>query len=253
MIGTTWVNAVIWLYAAFFGQWLLQWWLGRHLHGLGLIILEDAGRARSFYHVLLAPGVAVHELSHWLMAKALFVPTGRVNLFRPTSVPDQNKMRLGYVEIASTDVWRASLIGVAPLVSGVLAILAGAWVLGVDVGRDQPFFDLATSFWRSLRGPLAVPVVYILFSVSNTMFPSGEDRKPWLVALLIPGSIILALYTWHLVPPLPSSIENFLFQACIRVILAFSLTVLIDLALSAVVWFLEAILSRLLGHSVEYI
>jgi hypothetical protein len=253
VIGNTWVDVVLWLYGTFFALWLLQWWLGRHLNGLGLLILDDIARARSFYHVLLAPGVALHELSHWAMAKALLVPTGKVALFSPVTVPEESKTRLGYVEIAKSDVWRASLIGLAPLLSGVLIILGGAAVIGINVAQNQPLPEFVETLWTSLRAPLSIPVLYILFAVGNTMLPSAEDRRPWLLAILLPGTIVLALATWHVVPPLPANVEAFLLQTGRQIVVAFAMVAILDFVLSLIVWLLEMVISRLRGRTVQYI
>lgn len=57
-------------------------------------------------------GTFIHELSHFLMAKILFVPVGNFSLFPKFK---GRIIELGSVTVAKTDLIRGSLIGLAPL------------------------------------------------------------------------------------------------------------------------------------------
>ena len=72
------------------------------------------------FSLLFFPGVLLHELSHFLMARLLGVRTGRFSLL-PSLMPD-GKLRLGYVETDETDLLRDALIGTAPLITGGAAV-----------------------------------------------------------------------------------------------------------------------------------
>ncbi|MCL5257423.1 MAG: hypothetical protein M1319_06460, partial [Chloroflexi bacterium] len=119
MTTNPWLDALAWLYIILCIVWLLQLWLRRHIFGLGWLLLGKEDRATRAYQLLLAPGVVLHELSHWLMAKILFVRTGPFSLFEPEHLPTKGLTRLGYVELREADIWRAGLTGLAPFIGGI--------------------------------------------------------------------------------------------------------------------------------------
>jgi hypothetical protein len=200
----TWMWTLIGLYATFGVFWLLQRWLARHIQGLALLLFRRPGPAASLYFFLIAPGVAIHELSHWSFAKLLFVRTGNMALFRPGSKPSgqKGKITLGYVEIYRSDPIRQSLIGLAPLPVGILVLLILAVLLGINqqisnqaASGDllETFAALPGQFIASLSKPLNILWLYLVFTVSNGMLPSAPDRKPWLVGFFVPAIIIIGL------------------------------------------------------------
>mgnify|MGYP003348511744 CR=1 FL=1 len=83
------------------------------------LVIEEMDR-REIYNLIFLPGVFLHELSHFLMAKLLGVKTGSFSII-PQSLPD-GRLQMGYVETGQTDIVRDSLIGIAPLVTGSLFI-----------------------------------------------------------------------------------------------------------------------------------
>jgi hypothetical protein len=145
--------------------------------------------------MLFLPGVFLHELSHFVMAKILRVRTGKFSIF-PQSLPD-GRLQLGYVETAKSDVIRDSLIGAAPLIVGTLfvayvAIYHLQMRLLWDAFRNGQF-DL---FWLGVRALPQVPDFYLwfylAFAVSSTMMPSESDRHAWL-ELLISIAVLFGL------------------------------------------------------------
>src|SRR3989344_3835541 len=73
----------------------------------------------TFISLLLYPGVVVHEFSHLIAAVILFVPVKSMTLV-PKVV--DGKIQGGSVVIQKVDVFRRTLVGVAPLFGG-LAVL----------------------------------------------------------------------------------------------------------------------------------
>jgi hypothetical protein len=214
---SVWATAVVWLYITFLACWGVQWWLGRHIQGLVLLITNRNGPASTVYFYLLAPGVILHEISHWLVARLLFVPTRDVALFRPQPAETRDKqggpVTLGYVEIFKTDPVRQSLIGLAPLPVGILVLLLLAALLDFNAGVST-FSPKDDSIWQSIallpaeivasvQKPLNFLWLYLVFTVSNGMLPSKPDRRPWLVGLILPGVLILVLAVTGILPPLP--------------------------------------------------
>lgn len=197
----TWAIAILGVYGTFGVFWLLQWWLAHHIQGLALLIFGRPGPASSIYFFMLAPGVVIHELSHWLFAKLLLVRTGDMALFRPgaRNSAAKGKITLGYVEIYHSDPVRQSLIGLAPLPVGIIVLLLLATLLGFnrDVSQEiaagnqwQILSTLPGQFIASLGHPLNFLWLYLAFTVSNGMLPSAPDRRPWLVGFILPSLVI---------------------------------------------------------------
>src|SRR5512135_1604730 len=102
---------------------LLQQWLHRHIQGFGLALTGNPGCAVRLLFYLLLPGILLHEGSHYLVAKLLFVRTNGINI--GVGRAKKKQISLGSVNIDRTDPVRESLIGVAPFIVGIGAI----WLL----------------------------------------------------------------------------------------------------------------------------
>src|SRR5262245_9980511 len=94
--------------------------LHREIQAVTLIATRNPGLTVSIFTLIFFPGVFLHELSHFVMAKLLRVTTGRFSLM-PQPLPD-GRLQLGYVETGQSDMIRDSLIGAAPLIIGTLFV-----------------------------------------------------------------------------------------------------------------------------------
>jgi len=171
------------------------------------------------FSLLFLPGVLLHEFSHFITAKILIVPTRGFSVI-PKMMPE-GYLRMGYVEIAETDIGRDSLIGAAPLVFGNLLIayiaiyrlhLIPLW----DVLRNGQWglFWLGISLLPQIKDfPLWF---YLTFAVSSTMLPSQSDRHAWLpLGLLLILLLAIVLFVgagpWmlaHLAPPFDNFLQS---------------------------------------------
>jgi hypothetical protein len=158
------------------------------------------------FAMLFLPGVFLHELSHFVMAKILRVRTGKFSIF-PQSLPD-GRLQLGYVETARSDAVRDSLIGAAPLIVGTLFVAYVAlYHLQMRVLWDTFRNGQFELFWLGVR---ALPQSqdfylwsYLAFAVSSTMMPSESDRHAWLellisIAVLIAIALLVGAGPWML-------------------------------------------------------
>jgi hypothetical protein len=178
---------------------LFQRWLQREMQWVFLLITRSSKAALVVFSTLFFPGVLLHEGSHFIMARLLKVRTGRISLL-PRALPN-HRLQLGFVETAPSDALRDSLIGLAPLLTGGLAVtLIGAFALGlVDAGGE-----FIHGQWPTLWGQVyALPTrpdfwlwLYLLFTISSTMMPSPSDRQAWLpliaVMVVIAAAALLA-------------------------------------------------------------
>ncbi len=177
------LSGLLWFILMLVPLIIVQRLLHREIQAVFLILTRDTRVTMGIFSMLFLPGVFLHELSHFVMAKILRVRTGKFSIF-PQSLPD-GRLQLGYVETARSDVLRDSLIGAAPLIVGTLFVAYVAvyhlqmrvlW----DTFRNEQF-DL---FWLGVR---ALPQsqdfylwFYLAFAVSSTMMPSESDRHAWL-------------------------------------------------------------------------
>ncbi len=162
---------------------ILQRLLHREIQAVFLILTRNPQLTIGLFSVLFFPGVFLHELSHFVMAKVLRVPTRDFSLI-PHSLPD-GRVQMGYVETEKSDFLRDSLIGLAPLISGTLFIAyAGLNRLQIDAMRG---LLIAGQFDLLVMELGRLPQVndfylwfYLAFTVSSTMMPSESDRHAWL-------------------------------------------------------------------------
>ena len=89
------------------------------LQALGLLLTGRREEMLIVYAVLLFPGVALHEISHALMARLLGVRVRKMSLL---PAREGDRIRLGFVEMDRMDVVRSSIVGAAPLLIGTLAL-----------------------------------------------------------------------------------------------------------------------------------
>lgn len=184
------LSGLVWFIFMLVPLIIVQRLLHREIQAVFLILTRDSRLTMGIFSIIFLPGVFLHELSHFVVAKLLHVRTGKFSIF-PRSLPD-GRLQLGYVETAHSDVVRDSLIGAAPLIVGTLFVAYVAvyhlqmrvlW----DVLRNGQF-DL---FWMGVR---ALPRVqdfylwfYLAFAVSSTMMPSESDRHAWLELVISIG------------------------------------------------------------------
>ncbi len=246
---------MIWLVATLVPMLLLIRWISRHIQGVGLLLGGNHDVAVTIYFLIMLPGIVLHELSHWLMARLLGLRTGKISI-GPTK-GRSGKVQLGAVHIARSDPFRESLVGLAPLLAGsgvVLLIgplvfdlrtLSQSFVLG-DAGW---FLELILSF---VKVPDFWIWLYLIFAVSNAMLPSESDRRAWLPLVIFLGSIaaVMAIVGWT--PEMPPHIVDRVVGAVQYLDTAFLITLAIDLVFAILVFGTEKLLNFVTGNRVKY-
>ncbi len=175
-----------------------QRWITRNLQELGMYWLNDPDVTLILYFVAMLPGVIVHELSHWLLAKLLFVRVSWPKL-GPVRRGQSRRVSLGSVRVGKVDRFRAGLIGVAPLLGGTAVILLiGHLVLGVGELAESMGGQGGGGILDGLGEMVEVADVwlwlYLIFSVANAMMPSESDMatvRPVLIFLGIVAAVLL--------------------------------------------------------------
>src|SRR5689334_4765414 len=191
------IDGLFWLLVTLVALLFLQRVLHREIQAIFLISTRNPGFTMGAFSLIFFPGVFLHELSHLVVAKLLGVRTGRFSLI-PEPMAD-GQLQLGYVEAAQSDIFRDSLVGAAPLITGMLFVTFAA----VDRLHLVVMWDTLRSGQWSLffMGLQTLPNIpdfwiwfYLTFAVSSTMMPSESDRHAWLpFGLLAAALLVLAL------------------------------------------------------------
>ncbi len=177
----------------------VQRWLHREVQLIFFLITRSAAMAMGLFALLFFPGVMLHELSHFVMARLLGVRTGGFSLL-PALMSD-GKLRLGYVEVETSDadILRNALIGAAPLITGGAAVAylgvsrLGLVPLAVFIGQGD-WGGFWQGFWALPEQADFWLWFYLAFAISSTMMPSASDRRAWLpIALVLVVLAALAL------------------------------------------------------------
>ncbi len=245
---------LLWLAATLALLLLIERWIHRHLQGVMLLLTGDPDIAVVLYALPLLPGIFVHELSHALAAILLGARVGRISIHPKRT---GQRVQLGFVPVEKTDVVRASLIGLAPLLvgSGVI-LLIGYWVFDVStLGGALVTGDLANliaGLLRALKAPDAWIWAYVIFAMSNTMLPSRSDRQAWapvILFLLLAGTLVWATGLW---PAIVEGLAEPLNIALRWLAMMCALTMAVDLPFALLIALVERVLGQVKGVRVEY-
>jgi hypothetical protein len=222
-----------------------QRWITRNLQGLGMYWLNDPDVTLILYFVAMLPGVVVHELSHWLMAKALFVRVSWPKL-GPVRRGQSRRVSLGSVRVGKVDRFRAGLIGVAPLVGGTaIILLIGHLVLGVGELAEGMGGQGAGGILDGLGEMVEVADfwlwLYLIFSVANAMMPSESDMSTVRPVLIFLGIVAVVLLIVTGTPTLSPDTVQTVNGIASFLASAFVLTLAVDLLFMALIglmlWF----------------
>jgi len=245
---------LIWLAIALAILRVLEQWIHRHLQGTALLLTGDQEIAVVLYALPLLPGVILHELSHALAAVMLGVKVAGISLRPKVSC---GHIQLGVVPVENTDVARASLIGLAPLLTGnAVILLVGYLVFGIGALRSAiigpDLKALLASLATMIQAPDAWIWAYVVFTISNTMMPSRSDRQAWLPLLLF--LLVAAGLIWliGIGPVLAAELKDSLTLAVHWLATMCTLTILVDAPFITLITLTERVLQRLKGVRVEY-
>ena len=178
--------------ALFIAELLLLFSLSRSLtSALAKFFYTLTGSRRATINILafiFLPGTIIHELSHLLVAGMMFVPVGRIEVLPQI---DGDEVRLGSAEIGQTDMLRRMVIGMAPILVGLLVMVGTLWLSYGNLSGETPIWQVFI-------------VLYVIFQVSNSMFSSKKDMEGavalFLALFLILTAVITAIYLGGLWP-----------------------------------------------------
>ncbi len=241
-------NSLGWFLVGVIGLSVLQRRLHYEIQTVLYLLTKRIDLALTIFSIIFLPGVVIHELSHYLMARLLKVPVGNFSVV-PQPMAD-GRLRLGYVETASTDFFRDALIGAAPLITGSIFV-AYAGLVHLEFAS---IWDLvATGDISSLSSALSTVInqpdfwiwFYLIFVVSSTMFPSPTDRRAWSPILLTVGVVVALILIAGAGPWLWENLGSTLLKFVHILSQIFIISAIAHLFLLPFFWLMRLMLSRI--------
>lgn len=131
--------------------------------------------------ILFLPGTIIHELAHLLFAGVMLIPVGEMNVI--PGIEGEN-VKLGSVQIGKTDPLRRSIVGVAPVLFGLILIFSIFLLVPIGEGTIP--------WWQTTLA------LYLIFEIGNTMFSSKKDLEGTIIfaatILILFFAILTAVY-----------------------------------------------------------
>ena len=241
----TYIELWLWLIVTAPVLLVLQNWISRHTQTVFLLLTRHSGMAILLNQVVFLPGVVLHEMSHWIMARLLGVRTMGVSVWPKRQ--NDGSLRLGYVHTNKVDFVRESLIGVAPLIFGCAAVAAiGRELLDLDgVGVALLRGDLFNGFLNVLHVFRSADLFiwgYVVFAISNTMMPSSSDRRAWPVVGILVIALGLVLYYVGMPAIIQTTLSNVIIDGVRVIATAFTVTIGVDVVVIPVLYGIEWLL-----------
>ncbi|MFA9289047.1 MAG: hypothetical protein ACEQSA_04165 [Weeksellaceae bacterium] len=128
----------------------------------------------SIISFIFLPGTIIHELSHFFMAMILLLRVREIHIFPEW---EGRYIKLGRVLYEKQDVFRGIIVGIAPVIVGILLLW---WISTIPL----------PTIWFKLG------IGYVIFILSSTMFSSKQDLID--IVYIIPIGIMIALIIYVL-------------------------------------------------------
>lgn len=141
------------------------------------------------------PGTIIHEMSHFFMAIILMLKVRGITIF-PTW--EDGYIKLGSVVYEKGDYVRGVLVGIAPIIVGLLFFW---WISAVNI-------------FPSNNVSLTILLGYLIFAVSSTMFSSKQDLVDliFLIPFIVLGFIIIYIFNIKIQIPFNESMAKYVVE-----------------------------------------
>ena len=223
---------------------------------MGWLVAQEQHLATVIYCIVLLPGIFIHEASHWVMAGILNVHTQRITAWPKADT--EGRVDLSFIRIKEArNPISTILIGAAPFVVGFVLILwisanplhLPDFIRAVNTGNVQV---IALALQNLIGQPDFVLWFYLMFAISNTLWPEAEDRRGWLLigGVIVGGTVLLAVIGFQnavgrwFSGPIPQALNS--------LTTVFLIMLAIDAVVALVLFFLERSTERVTHRYAPY-
>lgn len=230
-------------------------WIHQHAYGVGYLLTQDQGTATGFYYLVFFPGVVLHEFIQYMVAGVLNVPIEKLEP-RPQAQPN-GTLRYDFVTIKKTDKLRASIIGGTPfLCAAALVYFISTHVLDLHSVVDAVGTNNLSNILNALQDQFNTPDfwlwIYILFTISNGMIPTKEDREGWWLVLAAVGVVSAVFVIIGIDQVLVETLDGPVREALSLITASLGIILAIDIAIILLLGIVEDSLERMRGFKMDY-
>ncbi len=230
-------------------------WIHQHMYGVGYLLTLDKAQATGFYYMIFFPGVLVHEVIQWLVAGALNVPIKKINSYPKTQ--DNGTIRYDFVVIGQTSRFKAMLIGGLPfIIAGVIVYYLSTSILELDALLTAIGTGDLNQIGRGIKDVFRTGDVwlwlYFMFSLSNGMIPTKEDRQGWFLILGAASGISIAMLFLGFDVFVTETLSGPVAHAIELVSTALLAILFIDVVFGFALALIESALERWRGQKMDY-
>jgi len=180
---------------ALFAFLWLRGWIQRHLFGVGFLFAQERHLATVIYCIVLFPGIFLHEATRYIVAGMLNVKHKRVMKWPKADPTGKINIAFVVIEDKHNPIYTA-LIGIVPFALGMLlAIFISTSLLAlpafVSTLSTSNVSVITAAFRTLISHPDFLLWFYLLFVLTNTIWPTEEDRLGWeILFAIVVGAII---------------------------------------------------------------
>lgn len=157
----------------------ILWIISKRFSETLFILIELVVRSRTIaitiLTIILLPGTIIHELAHLFTAEVLGVRTGKLTLIPEAAQIYASEVQAGSVQIAQTDPLRRTVVGIAPLLVGIIGITVCSSLLLPTLPLETP--DIALQVLFNTPVLQLVLGIYLVSVIGVTMTPSEKDLE----------------------------------------------------------------------------
>jgi hypothetical protein len=235
----------------------LERWLHQHIFKVGWLVTKQYQTTTILYYAIFVPGIILYEVVYWLVAGFLNVRADRAIAWPEKQ--EIGELKLSFIKLSkNVGQFPLAVISTAPLAVGLAAV---AYIANnrldfqgfINTMGGGFLNDVGTAFSRLVSAPDFWIWIYLVFTISNTMWPDVSKLRGWrviLIALAVGGAVLIAIGAGNqvIVDTLSGPVTNALnsLSGTLAVIIG------IDLFMVAVLGTIEAIIERITGHSATF-
>ena len=235
----------------------LERWLHQHIFKVGWLVTKQYQTTTILYYAFFLPGIVLYELVIWLVAGFLNVRADRAIAWPEKQ--EIGELKLSFIKLSkNVGQFPLALISTAPLAIGLAAV---AFIANnrldfqgfINTMGSGFLDDVTAAFSRLVSAPDFWIWIYLVFTISNTMWPDVSKLRGWrviLIALGVAGAVLIAIGAGNqvIVDTLSGPVTNALnaLSGTLAVIIG------IDLFVVAVLGTIEAIIERITGDSATF-